>query len=44
MTCRCGHDFEQHNPTGECNEPGCGCDMFVDENDDEAADEEGILA
>lgn len=38
--CRCGHEFEEHNPTGECLEPGCECLMYVDENDDETTEED----
>jgi hypothetical protein len=29
--CTCGHEFEEHNPTGECNVPGCDCEMYVDD-------------
>ena len=43
MTCRCGHEFEEHNPTGECNSPGCDCEMFVDEDNDEALDDDGTI-
>jgi hypothetical protein len=38
--CKCGHEFDEHNPTGECNSPGCDCDMFIDDMDDSPEDEE----
>jgi hypothetical protein len=44
MMCKCGHSFEEHNPTGECLEPGCDCEMFVDESDDDSPDDEEIVA
>lgn len=33
--CRCGHNEEEHNPTGECLSPGCDCMQYTDEMDDE---------
>jgi hypothetical protein len=33
--CKCGHEFEEHNPTGECLSPGCDCERFRDEYEDE---------
>ena len=37
--CKCGHTFEEHNPTGECNYPGCDCEMFIDDLDDSPEEE-----
>jgi hypothetical protein len=35
MCKNCDHEMSEHNPTGECNVPGCDCEMYEDDGEGE---------
>lgn len=35
-TCRCEHDYDEHNEFGVCEHKGCECDLFVPEDYEDA--------